>query len=162
MTLTEILNRLEGVRGGHGQYTARCPAHDDRRNSLSVSVGKDGNQSALGTEIKIKYAFKKDLTCCTKHSILLLVTKEVKTCPQKAEPSTLKIGESSSNCSLSKLTAKRWRRLNSVCKKSKRQKKNGSIKRLMKNSEHEKWAPTLPPRSRERPENQTPRGFCTL
>lgn len=42
MTLTEILNRLEGVRGGHGQYTARCPAHDDRRNSLSVSVGEGG------------------------------------------------------------------------------------------------------------------------
>lgn len=40
MTLTEILNRLEGVKGGHGQYTARCPAHDDRRNSLSVSVGE--------------------------------------------------------------------------------------------------------------------------
>ena len=42
LTLTEILNRLEGVKGGHGQYTARCPAHDDRRNSLSVSVGEGG------------------------------------------------------------------------------------------------------------------------
>ena len=42
MTAQDILSRLQGVRGGHGQWTARCPAHDDRRNSLSVSEGKDG------------------------------------------------------------------------------------------------------------------------
>lgn len=42
MTTHDILSRLEGVRGGHGQWTARCPAHDDRQNSLSVSEGKDG------------------------------------------------------------------------------------------------------------------------
>lgn len=42
MTTHDILSRLQGVRGGHGQWTARCPAHDDRQNSLSVSEGKDG------------------------------------------------------------------------------------------------------------------------
>lgn len=42
MTLREILNRLEGVRGNGGQYMARCPAHGDKSPSLSVSVGSDG------------------------------------------------------------------------------------------------------------------------
>lgn len=42
MTAHEILSRLQGVRGGHGQWTARCPAHDDRQNSLSVGEGEDG------------------------------------------------------------------------------------------------------------------------
>ena len=42
MTAKDILQRLQGVRGGHGQWTARCPAHDDRQNSLSVSEGDDG------------------------------------------------------------------------------------------------------------------------
>ena len=42
MTMTELLDRLENVKGRDGQYTARCPAHDDRRNSLSVSESRDG------------------------------------------------------------------------------------------------------------------------
>ena len=42
MTAHEILSRLQGVKGGHGQWTARCPAHDDRKNSLSVSEGNNG------------------------------------------------------------------------------------------------------------------------
>lgn len=42
MTLTEILSRLEGVKGSGGQYSAKCPNHGDQHNSLSVSVGKDG------------------------------------------------------------------------------------------------------------------------
>lgn len=42
MTVNEFLSRLDGVKGGHGQWTARCPAHDDRRASLSVSVGEGG------------------------------------------------------------------------------------------------------------------------
>lgn len=42
MTVHEILSRLQGVKGGHGQWTARCPAHDDRQNSLSVGEGEDG------------------------------------------------------------------------------------------------------------------------
>lgn len=42
MTAHDILSRLKGVKGGHGQWTARCPAHDDRQNSLSVKEGNDG------------------------------------------------------------------------------------------------------------------------
>ena len=42
MTAQDILSRLQGVKGGHGQWTARCPAHDDRQNSLSVAEGNDG------------------------------------------------------------------------------------------------------------------------
>lgn len=42
MRLDDILSRLEGVKGGGGQYSARCPAHDDKRASLSVSTGQDG------------------------------------------------------------------------------------------------------------------------
>lgn len=42
MTTQEILSRLQGVKGGRGQWTARCPAHDDTHNSLSISTGRDG------------------------------------------------------------------------------------------------------------------------
>lgn len=42
MDLSEILSRLKGVHGSGKQYSARCPAHDDKRASLSVSVGEDG------------------------------------------------------------------------------------------------------------------------
>lgn len=33
---------LKDVKGGCGQWSARCPAHDDRHNSLSIKEGKDG------------------------------------------------------------------------------------------------------------------------
>lgn len=44
MTINDILSRLEGVRPGAGQnqYIARCPAHMDQHQSLSVGVGSDG------------------------------------------------------------------------------------------------------------------------
>lgn len=42
MTLNEFLGYLEGVTGGDGQYSAKCPAHGDQHNSLSVSASKDG------------------------------------------------------------------------------------------------------------------------
>lgn len=42
MTLHDFLSRLDGVKGYDGQYSARCPAHDDKRQSLSVSCGTDG------------------------------------------------------------------------------------------------------------------------
>ena len=32
----KVLSRLEGVKGGPTQYTARCPAHDDKHASLSI------------------------------------------------------------------------------------------------------------------------------
>lgn len=39
MTPSEVISRLEGVkRSGDGKWTARCPAHDDSRASLSVAA----------------------------------------------------------------------------------------------------------------------------
>ena len=38
-----ILDRLENVRPmGNGKWSAKCPAHEDRRNSLSLTRGDDG------------------------------------------------------------------------------------------------------------------------
>jgi hypothetical protein len=37
-----ILTRLDNVTKVGGQYSARCPAHCDRRNSLSISETRDG------------------------------------------------------------------------------------------------------------------------
>jgi len=42
LTIHDILPRLRGVKGGQGQWTALCPAHQDTRNSLSISTGQDG------------------------------------------------------------------------------------------------------------------------
>ena len=42
MTLYDFLENLDNVKGGGQEYSARCPAHDDRKNSLSVSQGSDG------------------------------------------------------------------------------------------------------------------------
>jgi 5S rRNA maturation endonuclease (ribonuclease M5) len=38
----ELVERLDGVRAIQGGWTARCPAHEDTRQSLSVSEGEDG------------------------------------------------------------------------------------------------------------------------
>jgi hypothetical protein len=40
--IERVLSRLGNVTDGAGQWYARCPAHADRRNSLSVAVGDDG------------------------------------------------------------------------------------------------------------------------
>lgn len=38
-----LLDRLEGVRStGHDKWIARCPAHDDKRPSLSIREGDTG------------------------------------------------------------------------------------------------------------------------
>ena len=37
-----ILAQLDGVRKNGNSWEARCPAHEDSRASLSVSVGDDG------------------------------------------------------------------------------------------------------------------------
>lgn len=37
MTITDLLNRLDGVRSrAHGKWSARCPAHPDKSPSLSI------------------------------------------------------------------------------------------------------------------------------
>ncbi|QXD15810.1 hypothetical protein GQ464_002355 [Rhodocaloribacter litoris] len=42
MRLEDLLRRLHGVRPSGSGYAARCPAHEDREPSLSVSEGEDG------------------------------------------------------------------------------------------------------------------------
>ena len=40
--LDHILGKLENVRAVGGEHSARCPAHHDRNNSLSVGMGEGG------------------------------------------------------------------------------------------------------------------------
>jgi hypothetical protein len=42
LRVQQVLDRLDGVTGAYPQWSARCPAHDDRHASLSVGVGDDG------------------------------------------------------------------------------------------------------------------------
>ena len=42
MQLELLLSFLDGVKSAGAGYTARCPGHDDNRNSLSVSPGENG------------------------------------------------------------------------------------------------------------------------
>jgi putative DNA primase/helicase len=42
MTLDEILSRLTNVKRSGAGHTARCPAHADAQNSLSIAKGTDG------------------------------------------------------------------------------------------------------------------------
>ena len=37
--MTDLLNRLKGVRKSGTGWTAQCPSHDDRHNSLSIHHG---------------------------------------------------------------------------------------------------------------------------
>lgn len=40
--LDRVLARLDGVVEASNGYSARCPAHDDRRPSLTIKGGRDG------------------------------------------------------------------------------------------------------------------------
>lgn len=40
--LQSVLDRLQGIKQTASGYSARCPAHDDNRNSLSINAGDDG------------------------------------------------------------------------------------------------------------------------
>lgn len=44
MTIDDLISRLDRVKKGskRGTYQARCPAHDDKGPSLTVSEGDDG------------------------------------------------------------------------------------------------------------------------
>lgn len=42
MSVDNLLSRLDAVKGGHGRWIARCPAHDDRSPSLSICECDDG------------------------------------------------------------------------------------------------------------------------
>jgi hypothetical protein len=43
MNLQEFLSLLRGVKGNGNQFSALCPAHDDHKQSLSISVGRNGS-----------------------------------------------------------------------------------------------------------------------
>ena len=44
MYIEDLLNRFDGVREtGGGQYSCRCPAHEDKSNSLGIKQG-DGDR----------------------------------------------------------------------------------------------------------------------
>lgn len=40
--IQEVLQRFDGVKRSGGQYMARCPCHDDRKQSLSIGAGEKG------------------------------------------------------------------------------------------------------------------------
>ena len=42
MRIDELLKRFDGVRASASGWVARCPAHGDRHQSLSVGEGEDG------------------------------------------------------------------------------------------------------------------------
>ena len=42
MQVTELLSRLQQVKKAGSGWSARCPAHEDQRSSLSISTGNDG------------------------------------------------------------------------------------------------------------------------
>ena len=43
MTINEIINHFDGVsKRGNGGYQARCPSHDDRHPSLSITDSPTG------------------------------------------------------------------------------------------------------------------------
>lgn len=59
MQLEEFLNRLSGVKRCGSGYSARCPAHDDKTASLTVSQGEDGRilvccQAGCSTEAVVR------------------------------------------------------------------------------------------------------------
>src|SRR6476619_1368032 len=41
-SLNDFVSRLQDVRQSGSGYTAKCPAHDDQRNSLSIGRGDNG------------------------------------------------------------------------------------------------------------------------
>ncbi len=40
--IDRVVERLEGVKAHNGNFTARCPAHEDTEPSLSIGEGDDG------------------------------------------------------------------------------------------------------------------------
>ena len=47
LRIDDIIARLENVQKQGGGYTARCPAHDDNRSSLSIGEGRDKDRVLL-------------------------------------------------------------------------------------------------------------------
>ena len=43
--IEEFLSHFQGVTQNGHQYMALCPAHDDRKASLSIKLAEDGNKN---------------------------------------------------------------------------------------------------------------------
>ena len=76
MRLSDILQRLKGVKGGGKQYTALCPAHEDKKPSLAISekkgkillhchagCPKEKIVAAMGLEVKDLFIAKNHTNC---------------------------------------------------------------------------------------------------
>ena len=44
MMIEEFLSHFQSVKQNGNQYMALCPAHDDRKASLSIRLSEDGNK----------------------------------------------------------------------------------------------------------------------
>ena len=44
MSVHEVLNKLKGVKRSGSGWTAKCPAHEDQHNSLSINEGDNGKE----------------------------------------------------------------------------------------------------------------------
>jgi putative DNA primase/helicase len=76
----DILSKFENRRKSGSGFTARCPAHNDNKNSLSVKEGDDGKTVlfchagctpeaiCLGTGIQVKDLFRTAPTTGTPRS----------------------------------------------------------------------------------------------
>ena len=45
MMIEEFLSHFQSVKQNGNQYMALCPAHDDRKASLSIRLSEDGNKN---------------------------------------------------------------------------------------------------------------------
>ena len=54
--IDRVLERLERVRPSGGGWSARCPAHDDRKPSLSVTVADDLGVAAHTSTLPVREA----------------------------------------------------------------------------------------------------------
>ena len=81
MFLQDVLNRFDGVREtGSGQYSCRCPAHEDKSNSLGIKQG-EGDRILLNCFAGCDTKYILDAVGLTWKDILPdnEVTKEIKT-----------------------------------------------------------------------------------
>jgi hypothetical protein len=74
MTVADVLDRLEGVRRSGRGWTARCPAHNDYRPSLSIAAGRDGRV--------LVHCFARE---CDYHTILNAIALDAAT-PRSSRP----------------------------------------------------------------------------
>lgn len=85
-TLKKILNELRGVMRSGAGWVAMCPAHDDKRQSLSIAIGEDGK------------VLMKCHAGCTIYEICAAMKVEVKSLfPDSEEQPVVYVGSSQLN-----------------------------------------------------------------